>query len=198
VQRHPGRPRRRPRGQQQHDHDGDEQVRDRVRGREAHHPRVLPDLPEDPPGQRRPGQRQQRAGDQHAVDAQHDPVAAQRGLDRPGQRHRTGHQGEHGEQRQDQEADVGGPLGDRPAGLEDVADRPPQADGREAGEPGADQQPPAPARAGPVPGGGEAGEGGERADGGLGRVGEQALAGSGGHRVRADRRDGGDEHQRHG
>jgi hypothetical protein len=117
---------------------------------------------------------------------------------RAGQAHRAGDQGHHREERQDQEADVDGPVGDRAARVEDVGDGPPEPDRGEAGQPGAEQEPPPAPRAGPLPAGGEAEQGGNRRDAELRGVEEEALVGSGGHHVRADRRDGGDEHQRHG
>ena len=145
--------RRRPGQQEQDRHGGQDQIRDRVRRRDAHHVRALPHLVEDPLGHRRPEQREHRPGDQHAVDDQHDQVPAAGHRHRPGQRGGAGQQARagrrpagSGSRRRRRTRRRRGPGRRRPG----PATR--RAAPAQQSRPSAEEQPPAPARAGRVRG----------------------------------------------
>jgi hypothetical protein len=198
-QRRPaGRPRR-PGDEQQHGHGDEDQVGQRVRGRDADHARALSRLLEQPPGHRRPDQGHQRRGDQHAVDDKHHEVAPVRHGHRPGRRRGTDQQGQQRAERQHQETDVGhGQHGGVPVRVQHVGDQPPEAQRRPAGETGAEAAPPQPSGRAVPTGGAEADRRRGRARGELGRVRPQPLRGSGGQHPLAHPGDHGDKHQRHG
>jgi hypothetical protein len=188
--------RRRPGRQQQPHHGHDGQIRDRVGGRDAHDQRTLLDPPEHQVGHHRPGQREQRPGDQHTVDDQDHRVPPGGGGRGPGQRGGGGEQRQQHPERQDEEADVGDRRTRLPCGFHHVPNDPPQADQRPAGEPDRQRAPPPAAGTGGVTARRHADGDGHQPGDELGRVIVPALGDAGRHQRLADGYNGGNEGER--